>query len=359
MGQAQRKHVFNAGPGALPRAVLEEVQRDLVDWQGRGLSIMEMSHRSSTYEAIIAEARQTIAALYGLPADWDVVFLQGGASLQFAMVPMNLGSGGAYLNTGTWATNALAEARRVGSAVELWSSEATGFDRVPAPEEVPATPDDAPYLHYTSNNTIYGTQYHHVPSSTAPLVCDMSSDFLSRPVDVSPYRLIYAGAQKNAGPSGVTIVLGPKSVLHSYTGAASVPVILRYATHAKKDSMYNTPNTFGIYVVGLVARWVRDAGGLEAMAARNQAKADALYAALDAHPCVRGHARPESRSLMNVTFRLQSEAQEAAFLARATERGMMGLKGHRSVGGLRASIYNAVEPASVDALVALLAEFKG
>ncbi|MCB9545750.1 MAG: 3-phosphoserine/phosphohydroxythreonine transaminase [Myxococcales bacterium] len=359
MGGAERKHVFNAGPGALPRAVLEEVQRDLVDWQGRGLSIMEMSHRSSTYEAIIAEARQTIADLYALPADWDVLFLQGGASLQFAMVPMNLGSGGAYLNTGTWSTNALAEARRVGAAVELWSSAERGFDRVPGPDEVPATPDDAPYLHYTSNNTIYGTQYHHVPQSRAPLVCDMSSDFLSRPVDVAPYQLIYAGAQKNAGPSGVTIVLGPKALLHAYTGAASVPVILRYATHAKKDSMYNTPNTFGIYVVGLVAKWVRDAGGLAAMAARNAAKAEALYGALDAHPLVRGHAEPASRSQMNVTFRLETEDQEAAFLRLATARGMMGLKGHRSVGGLRASIYNAVEPASVDALVALLADFKG
>jgi len=356
---AERKHNFNAGPGALPRSVLEEVQQDLVDWKGTGMSVMEMSHRTPVYEGILFEARDVIASLYDLPDTHEVLFLQGGASLQFAMVPLNLGAGGAYANTGTWATKALEEARRVGFADEVWSSEKSGFKSVPGVHEVLEVPESATYFHYTSNNTIYGTQYQHRPRVGVPLVCDMSSDFLSRPVDVGAYDLIYAGAQKNAGPSGVTVVIGKKDLLRSFTGEATVPTMLRYATHAKNDSMYNTPNTFGIYVVGLVAKWVRDIGGLAAMHIVNQSKAQALYEALDAHPLVTGHAELASRSLMNVTFRLETPEQEKRLLARAESAGMEGLKGHRSVGGLRASIYNAVPEASVAALVDLIRGFAG
>lgn len=351
---AERKHNFNAGPGALPLSVLQEVQRDLVNWQGAGMSVMEMSHRTPTYEGILFEARDTIAALYGMPDTHEIIFVQGGASLQFAMVPLNLGSGGAYANTGTWATKALEEARRVGSADEVWSSEKGGFTHVPGASEALHVPENAAYFHYTSNNTIYGTQYHHRPQVAVPLVCDMSSDFLSRPVDVSAYDLIYAGAQKNAGPSGVTVVMARKELLRGFKGAETVPTMLRYATHGRNDSMYNTPNTFGIYVVGLVAKWVRDQGGLAAMDARNREKAALLYAALDAHPQLEGHATAHSRSLMNVTFRVRTPELEKRLLAEAAALGMEGLKGHRSVGGLRASLYNAVPLASVAALVDLL-----
>ncbi len=357
---SNRKHNFNAGPAALPLEVLEQVQRDLVDFDGNGLSLLEMSHRSAAFDAVIDASRQAIAELYGLPESHEVLFLQGGASLQFAMVPMNFGPGGGYLNTGTWSTKALKEARIIhgrDGADELWTDAKGGFRRVPGADATFATEDDTPYLHYTSNNTIYGTQYHHVPQTGRPLVADLSSDFLSRPMDLSRFAMVYAGAQKNAGPSGVTVVIANKDVSRNFDGAPDVPNILRYATHADKGSMYNTPNTFGIWLVGLVARWVADQGGLEGIAARNEEKAALLYGAIDKSHRFSGHAETDSRSRMNVTFRMEHPEHEQAFLLAAAERGMLGLKGHRSVGGLRASIYNAVPLESVQALVELIEQY--
>ena len=364
---SKRVHNFNAGPAALPLSVLLSVQSELVDYQGHGLSVMEMSHRSLAFEGIIDAARATLTRLYGIPDTHEVLFLQGGASLQFAMVPMNLpdGGNGAFLNTGTWTNRALAEAGRVGDAHEIWSSKDAGFNHVPQPDVPLVAPDAARYLHYCSNNTIFGTQYHHRPvAKTAdgralPLVCDMSSDFLSRPINVSAYDLIFAGAQKNAGPSGVCVVIVKKTISRDFQGDPRTPIILRYQTHAEKGSMYNTPNTFGIYVLGEVATWVERKGGLAAIEAINAKKARMLYDAIDAHPLARGHATPESRSQMNVTFRLQDAAQEKALLSIASDAGVIGLKGHRSVGGLRASLYNAVSVESVATLVGLLNAFRG
>ncbi|AKU89880.1 Phosphoserine aminotransferase [Vulgatibacter incomptus] len=256
-----RKHNFNAGPSTLPLAALEKAAANLVDHEGLGLSVLEMSHRSKDFEAILAHAKETLAGLLSLPADYDVLFLQGGASQQFAMVPMNLGSGGAYVTTGAWSQKALAEAKVVGEPVEIWTDKADNFRKVPAESEALAVPAGAPFLHYTTNNTIFGTQFHYVPKASVPLVADMSSDFLSRPIDVRPFGLIYAGAQKNAGPSGVTIVVGRKSILESFAGPKWVPTILRYETHAKADSLYNTPPTFGIYLCSLVFDWIRAQGG--------------------------------------------------------------------------------------------------
>lgn len=246
----------------------------------------------------------------------------------------------------------------MGRADEIWSSADHKFDRVPAAGDVLTVPDGAPYLHYTTNNTIFGTQWSHVPKAGVPLVADLSSDVLSRPVDFSPFALAYAGAQKNAGPSGITLVIGRRDVMREFTGADNVPVILRYATHATKDSLYNTPNTFGIWLIGEVARWIEETGGLEAMARRNSSKAKRVYDALDARPEIfSGHAQRDSRSEMNLTFRMKTPALEAAFLDESVRRDMIGLKGHRSVGGLRASLYNAVPDSAVDALVELISTF--
>ncbi|MEZ4434813.1 MAG: 3-phosphoserine/phosphohydroxythreonine transaminase [bacterium] len=355
---SERKHNFNAGPAALPLSVLQTVQHNLLDHEGLGLSILEMSHRTPPFEAIAAQAAATIGQLLGMPDTHEVLFLQGGASLQFAMVPMNLGEGGAYVDTGTWSSKAYAEARTLGRAHQIWTDEKNGYRRVPGPDEALDVPGDAPYLHYTTNNTIYGTQYHHLPRTDARLVADLSSDFLSRPVDVARHALLYAGAQKNAGPAGVTVVIGHKDVTRGFAGRSDVPKILRYKTQAENDSMYNTPNTFGIYVTGLVAEWVRKEGGLTAMAELAEQKAKLLYDLIDDHPLYRGHAESHSRSRMNVTFRMQDETQEKALLKAAEARGIIGLKGHRSVGGLRASIYNAVPLQSVEALAALMKDFK-
>lgn len=356
---AKRRHNFNAGPAALPASVLEQARDAVADFGGLGAGLIELSHRSPAFQAVVDEAMATIATLYGVPDTHEVMFLQGGASLQFAMVPYNMGSGGAYIDTGTWSSRALAEANLIGTGHLAWTSKEGGYRAVPQADDALDVPADAAYLHFTSNNTIYGTQFAARPKTDRRLVCDMSSDFMSRPVDVAAYDLIYAGAQKNAGPSGVTVLIVDKAISRTFTGAASVPKILRYKTQADKGSLYNTPNTFGIYVVGLVAKWVAEHGGLEAMRDRAEKKAAALYAAIDAHPLCTGHAEPHSRSRMNVTWRMQTPEQEQAFLARAAEANMMGLKGHRSVGGLRASIYNAVEPASVDALIAMLKGFSG
>lgn len=352
-----RKYNFNAGPSTLPLPVLEEAQRRLVD-HGEGLSVLEMSHRSPAFQSILDGAKASLSRLLRLPDDYEILFLQGGASLQFAMVPLNLGPGGAYVTTGSWSEKALAEARIVGDAREIWSSKSEGFRRVPAPDEKLELPDDAPYLHITTNNTIYGTQWRHVPEAPV-LVADMSSDFISGPLDVSKFGLIYAGAQKNAGPSGVTIVVGRRELLRSFSGAAEVPKILRYPTHAEAGSLYNTANTFGIWLCKLVFEWIEGEGGLEEMERRAEKKASLLYEAIDRRPDVfEGHAEKASRSRMNVTFRLPSEEAEKRFLAEAEAAGCVGLAGHRSVGGIRASIYNALPMEAVEKLAERMDRFQ-
>ncbi|MBV71475.1 MAG: 3-phosphoserine/phosphohydroxythreonine transaminase [Myxococcales bacterium] len=355
----ERKHNFNAGPAALPYSVLEQVHSQLLDFDKLGLSLMEMSHRSPEFDQVINDAKASLTRLYSIPDTHEVMFLQGGASLQFAMIPYNLGPGGAYINTGTWSTRAYKEACTIGTADEIWSDEGSGFKHVPQPDELPSLPADSTYLHYTSNNTIYGTQYQYVPDTELPLICDMSSDFISRPINVADFDLIYAGAQKNAGPSGVTVLIIKKAISRQFDGDARTPKILRYLTQAEKGSMYNTPNTFGIWVIKLVAEWVESQGGLAAIHKLNQAKANRLYGVIDAHPLCVGHATDVSRSLMNVTFRMDSADREQAFIDLCKDKGIIGMKGHRSVGGLRASIYNAVPQSSVETLAELLASFRG
>lgn len=353
-----RKFNFSAGPATLPLPVLEEAQRRLVD-HGEGLSVVEMSHRSSAFGAILEGAKESLARLLRLPDDYEILFLQGGASLQFAMVPLNLGGGGAYVTTGVWSEKALAEARVVGEPKEVWTDKEEGFRRVPRPDEKLEVPEGVPYLHITTNNTIYGTEWRHVPESGAPLVADMSSDILSQPLDVSKFGLIYAGAQKNAGPAGVTIVVGRRSLLRSFAGAEAVPKILRYETHAKANSLYNTANTFGIWLCKLVFEWIEREGGLEEMARRAEERAALVYEVIDRRGDVfEGHAEKEARSRMNVTFRLPSEEAEKRFLAEAEAAGCVGLKGHRSVGGIRASLYNAMPLEGARTLARLMDRFQ-
>jgi len=350
-----RLHNFNAGPSILPLPVLEEAQRNLVDHQGLGLSVLEMSHRSAAFEAIVERAKASLRRLLSLPDDYEILFLQGGASLQFAMVPLNLDAGGAYVNTGVWSKKAIAEAKRTGRAPQvIWSGEANGFRAVPRPDERLDT-GGAPWLHYTSNNTIYGTQWHHVPQVDVPLVCDMSSDFLSAPIDPRPYGLIYAGAQKNAGPSGVTVVVGRRDLLGAFRGPATTPTMLRYDTHLEAGSLYNTPPTFGIWICALVFDWIEAQGGLAGIARKNEEKARLLYEVIDRRSDLfRGHADPACRSTMNVTFTLPTPELEQRFLAAAEAKGCIGLAGHRLVGGLRASIYNAMPLESVEVLADLM-----
>jgi phosphoserine aminotransferase len=325
------------------------------------MSVMEMSHRSAAFEAIIGEAEADLRALTGLTDDHAVLFVQGGATTQFAMVPMNLRASGVsvdYVITGHWSKAAIKEAEKLGPARVAGTSEATKFDRIPAAGELALDPKAA-YLHYTSNNTIYGTEWKRDPTPPAgvPLVCDASSDILSRPIDVARHGLIYGGAQKNLGPAGVTIVVARRDLLARVP--ANLPSMLDYRLLAENKSLYNTPPTFAIYVVGLVLKWLRASGGLPEAARRNEEKAGLLYRAIDeSGGFYRGHAEPEGRSLMNVTFRLPSEDLEKAFVKQSTAAGLDGLKGHRSVGGLRASLYNALPREAVEALVAFMAEFR-
>jgi phosphoserine aminotransferase len=323
---------------------------------------MEMSHRSAAFEGIVQKAEADLRALLGLGPDHAVLFLQGGASLQFAMVPTNLRAAGAsadYVLSGHWSKAALKEAEKSGRARVAGSTEASAFDRVPAQDELDLDPGAA-YLHFTSNNTIYGTQWSidPEPPTGVPLVCDASSDALSRPVDVGRYGLLYAGAQKNLGPAGVTLVAVRRELLERTPGG--LPAMLDYRLLAESHSLYNTPPTFAIYVVGLVLEWLKTLGGLAGAAQRNEAKAALLYGAIDGSGgFYRGHAQRSSRSRMNVTFRLPSEDLEKAFLKEAQAQGLDGLKGHRSVGGLRASIYNACPIESVEALAAFMGDFRG
>ncbi len=350
---------FNAGPAILPPPVLDQVRSELRDYQGRGMSIMEMSHRAKEYEAINAQAEERFKRLLGVGEGYRVVFLQGGASTQFAMVPMNFLPPGAtadYLVTGAWAEKALAEASALGTARAAASTKADGYRRVPRPKEIDLSPEPA-YVHLTSNETIQGVQWQEFPDvGGRPLIADMSSDILSRPFDAGKFTLIYAGAQKNLGPAGVTAVLLRESLLARAN--PGVPTMLRYATHVKSNSLYNTPPTFGVYMLNLVLGWIEGLGGLSAMAERNARKARTLYEVIDqSGGFYRGHAAPEARSRMNVTFRLPSEALEKQLIAEAQGAGMIGLAGHRSVGGVRASIYNAVSLEACHALASFLRDF--
>lgn len=354
-----RIYNFSAGPAVLPLPVLEEAQRDLIALPGVGMSVMEISHRSKPFDEILANAERDMRELGGIPANYKVLFLQGGASTQFSMVPMNLLTPGAtadYILTGDWGKKALKEAKKVGKTAVAASTESTNFDHIPAQDALTLTPGAA-YVHMTSNNTIHGTEWHHVPEvGDAPLVCDTSSDMFSRPIDITRYGLIYAGAQKNLGPSGVTVVIIREDLLAR--SADTLPTMLNYKVHAENDSRYNTPPAFGIYILGLVLKWLKDIGGLSAIEAINVRKADALYAELDRTEFWRPHARKDSRSRMNVTFRLPSEELEARFAKAATAAGLDGLKGHRSVGGMRASIYNAFPEDGITALVQFMREFE-
>ena len=356
---ATRLHNFSAGPAVLPVPVLEQAQRELLSLPGVGMSVLEVSHRSKPFEDILARTEADIRVLAGIPANYRVLFLQGGASLQFTMVPMNLLAAGAtadYLVTGVWATKAVDEAKKIGSVHIAATTKAEQFTRIPRTEEVVLTPNAA-YVHMTSNNTIYGTEWKELPDvGDVPLVSDTSSDMFSRPIDVAKHALIYSGAQKNLGPAGVTLVIIREDLLAR--SAASLPAMLSYAVHAENRSLYNTPPVFAIYLMGLVVKWILGQGGLEAVANTNQRKAATLYAEIDRSGFYRGTAQKDSRSLMNVTFRLPSEDLEKAFVKEAEAAGFDGLKGHRSVGGIRASIYNAFPEEGVDALTSFMQEFE-
>ena len=355
-----RAHNFNAGPSALPLSVLQKAQSELLDFGGAGMSIMEMSHRGKEYEAVHNQTIALLRELMAIPEDYDVLFLQGGASLQFAMIPLNFlptGKKAAYVTTGAWSEKALDEAKKLGETYEAASAKAGKFSSIPALSDLRLQADTA-YLHLTSNNTIFGTQWREFPESgDVPLIADMSSDILSRPVDVSKFSMIYAGAQKNLGPAGVTLVIIKKSFLA--TANPQLPTMLKYGTFAKDNSLYNTPPTFGIYLMGLVLDWVKQQGGLAAVTARNEAKAALIYDAIDAsNGFYKGHAVPAARSRMNITFNLPNGELEKKFLAEAKQAGFVGLAGHRSVGGCRASAYNAVPVEDCQALRDLMLKFQ-
>ncbi|WP_372635590.1 3-phosphoserine/phosphohydroxythreonine transaminase [Cohnella sp.] len=357
---ANRAYNFNAGPAALPLEVLENAQKQFVEYGDSGMSLMEMSHRGAIYEKVHYETEKLLRELMAIPEGYKVLFVQGGASTQFAMIPLNLlraGTTAAYVATGSWATKAIEEAKLFGEVVIAASSEADSYKRIPTAEEL-KVPGNAAYVHLTSNETIEGTQWTDYPDTgSVPLIGDMSSDILCRPIDVSKFGLIYAGAQKNLGPSGVTIVIIREDLIAKPEGA--VPTMLRYATHAKADSLYNTPPTFAIYMACEVLKWVKANGGAAGMEARNREKANLLYDTIDSSGgFYRGFAEAGSRSIMNVTFRLATEELEKQFAKESEAQGFVGLKGHRSVGGLRASIYNAVSPENVQALVSFMRDFQ-
>ncbi len=356
----KRVHNFNPGPAALPLPVLEQAQQEFLDFEGSGISILEASHRGGLYEQIHNEAIANLRTLLGCGEDYAILFMGGGATTQFALVPMNLlpkGSFAEYINTGHWSLRALAEARKLSDVREIWSSAPTHYDRVPSPEEFHVSPLAA-YLHYTSNNTIEGTQFSYVPDSGGvPLVCDMSSDILSHRLDIARFALIYAGAQKNLGPAGVTLVIIRKDLLER--SPKDLPSTFSYARMAQENSLLNTPPVFAIYLVALVTRYYLKQGGLAALEAQNQEKARLIYKTIDqSEGFYRGCAHPISRSQMNVTFRLGTEELEKRFLSESEEAGLVGLKGHRSVGGIRASLYNAVTLSSVRHLVQFMRDFQ-
>jgi len=361
----QRLYNFGAGPAALPLPVLQEIQRDLVVHPELGASVLEISHRSKWFEGVLSSAEYSLRTLLQIPADYHVLFLQGGASLQFAMIPLNFlrrdGPRADYVVTGSWGEKALAEAQKLARARAAWSGKEDGkeasYTRTPSPHEPEYAPGAA-YVHYTSNETIQGVEFFEPPAAgSLPLVCDASSDFLSRPMDVARHALIYAGAQKNAGPAGVTIVIVRGDVLE--TVPEGLPAMLDLRLLAREHSHYNTPPVFAVYVVGLVARWLLEtAGGLKKIEQANRAKSQLIYDVLDASGgFYRGHAEAASRSRMNITFRLPTEELEKTFVSEARSKGMIELNGHRSVGGIRASLYNAVPPEAAQALAEFMTEF--
>ena len=350
---------FSAGPAVMPVPVLEEAQRELLSLPGVGMSVMEISHRSKTFDAIIQSAEAGLRELLNVPKDYSVLFLQGGASLQFAMVPMNflsLDASADYIVTGSWGKKAVKEAQKFGHVDFAANMADGGFTRVPGQDELQLNPAAA-YVHITSNETIEGVQFKHEPKTgDVPIVCDSSSDILSRPIPVEKYGIIYAGAQKNMGPSGVTLVILREDLLPRIPDGLAT--MLDYRTHVKDKSLHNTPNTWGIYLINLVCKWLKEKGGLEAMQNENEEKARLLYEAMDASDFYRGHADRDARSPMNVTFRLPSEDLEKKFCSEATAEGLDSLKGHRSVGGIRASIYNAFPRAGCEALASFMKEFE-
>ncbi|HXL22127.1 MAG TPA: 3-phosphoserine/phosphohydroxythreonine transaminase [Candidatus Dormibacteraeota bacterium] len=352
---------FNAGPGALPLAVLERIREELLDWRGSGMSVMEMSHRSPEFEGINADAEARLRRLLAIPEEYAVIFLQGGGSMQFTMAPMNLCVAGKpvdVLHTGTWTAKAIGELKKGVLHNIAASTEADKFNRLPRKDEMKFSPD-ASYVHICTNNTIEGTQWTELPETSAPLVADMSSDIASRPVDVKRFGLIFAGAQKNLGPSGATVVIVRKDL--AARADKNLPTLLQYRTHIKEKSLYHTPPTFAIYVIGLVLEWIESLGGVAGIEKRNDAKAKLLYDAMESsggfYSCP---VAKSDRSKMNVVFRVAGgdEAIEKQFGAEAAAHGLVGTPGHRSVGGMRVSLYNAVEPTAVESLVSFMREFR-
>jgi len=361
MTSVKRVHNFNAGPSVMPESVLEKAQAELLSFNGCGMSVMEMSHRSKEFEGIIQTAEADLRELLGIPANYKVMFLQGGATLHFSMLAMNFRPAGAsadYIVTGAWSKASVKEAVKLGTTNVVFNGDADKFSRLPAASELAFDPKAA-YVHFCHNETIHGVEFKSEPAVPAgvPLICDMSSDFVSQPIDVSKYAMIYAGAQKNAGPAGVVIAIVRDDLLERVP--ANLPTMLDYKIMAENASLYNTPPCWSIYMCGLVFQWIKGLGGLDAIYKINQQKAKLVYDAIDSSGgFYRGHAKVEARSIMNVPFRMPSEELEDLFVKEAKKAELIGLKGHRSVGGLRASIYNALPLASVKALVEFMAEFQ-
>jgi phosphoserine aminotransferase len=355
----QRLYNFSAGPAMLPQEVLEQARDELLDWHGCGMSVMEMTHRGKDFSGIIAQAEADLRELLNVPANYRVLFLQGGATMQFAQIPLNLlaGRSADYIVTGAWSKKAFKEAGKVGSARLAASTEASNFTRLPGADEI-SLDSNAAYLHVCTNETVHGVEMHDIATlgASAPLVADMSSHILSRPVDVSKYGLIYGGAQKNIGPAGLTLVIVREDLLGK--APASIPTMLDYAVQAENGSMLNTPPTYSIYVAGLVFQWLKKQGGLAAIEQANIAKAELIYAAIDASSLYHNPVEPSCRSRMNVPFTLKKEGLDEAFIAAAKARGIVSIKGHKMVGGMRASIYNAMPLEGVQALVSFMLDFE-
>ncbi len=354
---ADRIYNFSPGPATLPYPVLQQAAKDIVNFNEKGIGLIELSHRSKEFMGVASETESLLRELMDIPDNYKVLFLQGGASSQFFMIPMNLlgdGKKATYLNTGTWSKKAIKEAKLFGEIEVAFSSEDAKFNRVPSEDEFSINPDSE-YLYYVTNNTIYGTQFPYIPKTDKLLIADMSSDILSKPINVSDFGLIFAGAQKNMGPAGVTIVIIRDDLLDKTQ--EDIPTMLKYKTHADKDSMFNTPPCFSIYCVGRVLHWLKDLGGISAIEEINREKASLLYDTIDATDFYRGHAEQQSRSMMNISFNLPTPELEAQFIAEAADKGLDGLKGHRSIGGCRASIYNAFPKEGIEKLVAFMKEF--
>lgn len=349
---------FSPGPATLPQEVLAQASNDIVNYKNTGMGLIEMSHRSKEFMSVTDNTERLLRKLMDIPENYKVLFLQGGASTQFAMVPMNLlgpGKKASYINTGTWSKKAIKEAKLIGEVTEIFSSEEQGFNHVPETDDFSAADNDE-YLYFVSNNTIFGTQFHNFPKSSANLVCDMSSDILSRKINVADFALIFAGAQKNIGPAGCTVVIIREDLL--LKAPQTLPTMFKYKTHADKGSMFNTPPCFAIYSIGLVLQWLENQGGVEGIEKINSDKASLVYNQIDSSSFYRGHADKACRSNMNITFNLPTPELESQFIEEALLLDLNGLKGHRSVGGIRASIYNAFPRQGVEILVDFMKKFE-